>query len=105
MTWMYQAAIRLRKDQAMTISPIISSNKSLETNAVSRHIENITFFNIRTIPSTPELHRICASQRLWVFTTDRELRIAILSPCPEGNRHDSKSDFPTVKLKTCKNVL
>lgn len=46
-------------------------------------LKNITFFNIRTIPSTPGLHRICASQRLWVITTDRELGTRFPHPAPK----------------------
>jgi len=38
----------------------------------------------RTVPSTPEFHRILRClQHSWVVTTDRELE-RCSSPCPEG---------------------
>ena len=43
-----------------------------------------TFFISGLLPSTLGLHQVCAFQRLWVFTTDRELRPCSLAPYPEG---------------------
>ena len=42
--------------------------------------ENSSF--IRTLPSTPEFHRIMQILRVG-YTTDRELGSVLPSPCPE----------------------
>jgi hypothetical protein len=39
---------------------------------------------VRTIPSTPEFHRVMRRRRSWVITTGRELEVETSSLCPEG---------------------
>jgi hypothetical protein len=39
---------------------------------------------LRTVPSTPEFHRVMRGKRSWVITTDRELGENLPHPAPKA---------------------
>ena len=79
------ASTKVKPRSSHTSGQITFQKANPKTQWFSGHLtrKRVSPSSIRTVPSTPEFHRVLRASRSWVITTDRELGALLPHPAPK----------------------